>query len=47
MTKFAFLLISLASSIALCSCGTGTVVTFGPDGIAITPPADPIVIPTK
>jgi hypothetical protein len=42
------LLVTLAVLLVfLPSCGTGTVVTFGPDGIEIQPPSGPIVIPTK
>lgn len=41
--KTATLLIALA----LCSCGTGTVIEFGKDGIRVVPPTEPIVIPTK
>jgi hypothetical protein len=43
-------LITLALAIiatAITSCGTGTTLFFGPDGITITPPSAPIVIPTK
>lgn len=35
----------LIIAFALCSCGTGTVITFGKDGITVTPPVEPIVIP--
>jgi hypothetical protein len=38
-------------AIVLCafvvSCGTGTVISFGKDGITIIPPAEPIIFPTK
>lgn len=40
-------LLILAVAIALSSCGTGTLVYFGPDGVQILPPVDPIVISTK
>jgi hypothetical protein len=33
--------------VLLAGCGTGTSVFFGPDGVVITPPTAPIVIPTK
>ncbi len=39
-------LIAALSILALCSCGTGTTVTFGKNGIEITPPPGQIVIPT-
>jgi hypothetical protein len=42
---FASLLFVLAAM--LVGCGTGTVVTFGPDGIEVMPPTTPILIPTK
>lgn len=43
MKKLALLAIIVTAT----SCGTGTVVTFGKDGITVTPPPEPIVIPTS
>jgi hypothetical protein len=40
-------IIILAIAFLVVGCGTGTVVTFGKDGIEIQPPAGPIIIPTK
>ncbi len=38
------ILLACAGILALASCGTGLSVHFGPDGIVIVPPTDPIVI---
>jgi hypothetical protein len=40
-------IIILAIAFLVVGCGTGTVVTFGPNGIEIQPPTAPIIIPTK
>lgn len=37
----------LALIVTATSCGTGTVIEFGKDGIKVTPPAEPVVIPTS
>lgn len=42
-TKLALLALIVTSV----SCGTGTIVEFGKDGISIIPPKEPVVIPTK
>jgi hypothetical protein len=36
-----------AITLCLSACGTGATVYFGPDGVIVTPPPGPIVIPTK
>lgn len=40
-------MLAFLAIIALASCGTGTSVVFGKDGITVSPPTEPIVIPTK
>jgi hypothetical protein len=40
-------LLLLAAAALIVGCGTGTVITFGKDGIEIQPPAGPIVLPMK
>lgn len=40
-------LILAAFALAAVSCGTGTTLYFGPDGITVSPPTAPIVIPTN
>jgi hypothetical protein len=47
-TAFSFVaLVAVALLVALlfASCGSGTAIVFGPDGIAIVPPADQFIIP--
>lgn len=43
-TKFVAL---LASLFVLASCGTGTSIVFGPDGIRVVAPEQVIDVPTK
>lgn len=38
---------ALLIALSLCSCGTGTIIEFGKDGIKVSPPQEPVIIPTK
>lgn len=37
----------VAGCLGACACGTGTTLTFAREGIVVTPPAGPVVIPVK
>jgi hypothetical protein len=40
-------ILSILAAFSFVSCGTGTTVFFGPEGVEITPPQENIVIPNK
>jgi hypothetical protein len=46
-TTIALSSLLLVLAALLVSCGTGTTITFRPDGIEVVPPTAPILIPTK
>lgn len=46
-TYIVWFIASVIASLAIISCGTGTIIEFGKDGIKVVPPSEPIVIPTS